>query len=102
MDMTAAPDSIVVRKIMMPEDHTVGEALFVPRDSAALRARQCSEDDGYLIAYGANIKTGDSYCVVCLEALLSGEQAVTKQMQHRTEGLARDLCDWALICQARL
>lgn len=64
LDVTAEPGKAVVDKIMVPEDHTIGEPLFVPRDEEALKARQCAEDDGYLITYGANIKTGKSYCVV--------------------------------------
>lgn len=52
------------------EDHgdmMGGEPQFVARDPAAMAAKKCAYDDGYLVLYATHLKDGDmtSYFMVC-------------------------------------
>lgn len=46
-----------------------GEAVFVPRDAAAMEAGTCAEDDGYLLLYTSQMDT--SYCMVRIHMIVA-------------------------------
>jgi carotenoid cleavage dioxygenase-like enzyme len=70
-------------EVVLGGDLVGGEASFVARDAAALKAGLCAEDDGFLVTYATDNRTKESFCIIYDAATMSSTPVAKIAMPQR-------------------